>query len=525
MTVLPTPGEDDGTWGGILNDFLLVSLNEDGTLQILGGGGVFAPPEDGETQGFTILPQGHSFEPGSNLGEQWSAQIGVGVGGGLLISYCPGVTGAGNGLEVVDPNNLPIFWAGTRVGSAAGYYASLGTYADDIHALGWYGDASGGSGTHGYSYINKYGCAPFDVGAAANFHGNALTVSPLLPQPLVALASATSNRVFEVTPPGSSTYTITINSLTTAAIPFGDTPNQVQTAIHATDPSLANVTVTGQGFLSTTPPYAITVPSTLGALTASNATVSETTLTQGTPYYYVATATNLAGTETIAGAQVAYTPTTGDPAVQLVATQNWGAAFFKFYRSTASGGPYSLIGIVNPGNPSNYSGHIGANFVDSGLPAQSANPPTAPNPPPVVIQGWAGQAGGDILFEIQDSTGAVWASIKQDGQITGVGPLVTTSKVSPAQGVDVTGVGFGLAVAEGSNAKQGIATLVAGTVTVANTSVTANSRIQLTAQSLGTVTTPQALAVTARTAATSFTITSAGNTDTSVVAYEIFEPG
>lgn len=30
--LLPVPGEDDGTWGPILNTFLLVSLNEDGTL-------------------------------------------------------------------------------------------------------------------------------------------------------------------------------------------------------------------------------------------------------------------------------------------------------------------------------------------------------------------------------------------------------------------------------------------------------------------------------------------------------------
>src|SRR5580658_7326501 len=30
---LPTPGSDDNTWGGILNDFLSVSHNADGTLQ------------------------------------------------------------------------------------------------------------------------------------------------------------------------------------------------------------------------------------------------------------------------------------------------------------------------------------------------------------------------------------------------------------------------------------------------------------------------------------------------------------
>lgn len=82
----------------------------------------------------------------------------------------------------------------------------------------------------------------------------------------------------------------------------------------------------------------------------------------------------------------------------------------------------------------------------------------------------------------------------------------------------------GLSVKEGSNAKQGVAVLVAGTVVVANTSVTANSRIQLTAQNLGTVTSPSALCVSARTASTSFTILASQNTDTSTVAYEIFEP-
>jgi len=82
--------------------------------------------------------------------------------------------------------------------------------------------------------------------------------------------------------------------------------------------------------------------------------------------------------------------------------------------------------------------------------------------------------------------------------------------------------GKGLRVKEGSNAKQGTAVLVAGTVVVANTSVTATSRIFLTAQSVSG--TAGALAVTARTAGTSFTITSTNAADTSTVAYQIFEP-
>lgn len=72
--------------------------------------------------------------------------------------------------------------------------------------------------------------------------------------------------------------------------------------------------------------------------------------------------------------------------------------------------------------------------------------------------------------------------------------------------------------------QEKMTTLVAGTVTVATTKVTANSRIQLTTQSLGTVTVPMPIAVTARTAGTSFVITSSDATDTSVVAWMIVEP-
>jgi len=82
--------------------------------------------------------------------------------------------------------------------------------------------------------------------------------------------------------------------------------------------------------------------------------------------------------------------------------------------------------------------------------------------------------------------------------------------------------GRGLQVKEGSNAKQGTAVLVGGTLVVANTSVTASSRIFLCCQVPGG--TPGFLRVSARTAGTSFTILSSSSTDTSTVAYQIFEP-
>jgi hypothetical protein len=92
-----------------------------------------------------------------------------------------------------------------------------------------------------------------------------------------------------------------------------------------------------------------------------------------------------------------------------------------------------------------------------------------------------------------------------------------------AANVRVTTAGKGLQVKEGSNARLGTATLSGGTVTVSNTSVTASTRILLTVQSLGTVAAPKAVAVTARVNGTSFTITSADATDTSVVAWHLVE--
>lgn len=75
-----------------------------------------------------------------------------------------------------------------------------------------------------------------------------------------------------------------------------------------------------------------------------------------------------------------------------------------------------------------------------------------------------------------------------------------------------------------ANSTSGKATLVLGTVVVSTTAVTANSRIQLTAQNLGTITAPVGLAVSARTPGTSFTILSGNLTDTSDIAWFIVEP-
>ena len=82
-------------------------------------------------------------------------------------------------------------------------------------------------------------------------------------------------------------------------------------------------------------------------------------------------------------------------------------------------------------------------------------------------------------------------------------------------------LGKGLRVVEGANAKQGVVTLVAGVGVVANTAVTASSRIFYCGQDTAVT---GFLRISARSAGSGFTITSSQAGDTGVVAYEIFEP-
>jgi hypothetical protein len=140
-----------------------------------------------------------------------------------------------------------------------------------------------------------------------------------------------------------------------------------------------------------------------------------------------------------------------------------------------------------------------------------------------------------IGFADDTYTAFVDALSIQGTQNTGVAGITSTSgsgswfHTGPFSSSSTLNASGGLKVKEGSNAKQGIATLVAGVVAVANTSVTANSRIFLQRQTDGG-TVAASYSIT-RTAGTSFTITAKDGTganqtaDTSVIAYEIFEPG
>lgn len=154
--------------------------------------------------------------------------------------------------------------------------------------------------------------------------------------------------------------------------------------------------------------------------------------------------------------------------------------------------------------------------------------------------------GGSNIVTVQPATGTVngrsainlfdggdYTSWQWDGttwRIVGgfeyTGGLRTTRTVlddaNPGN-LQLFAAGSGFALTEGSNCKMGTATANGTTaVVVANTAVTANSRIYLTAQNPNAGT-PGALYVSAITAATSFAFKSTNAADASTVAWLIIE--
>lgn len=125
-------------------------------------------------------------------------------------------------------------------------------------------------------------------------------------------------------------------------------------------------------------------------------------------------------------------------------------------------------------------------------------------------------------------TGAAYTALNLEGLSVRLNPSGIAALTASSSGVDVVNdltvitAGKGLKIKEGSNAKMGSATLVAGAATVSTTAVTASSRIFLTSNTDGG--TPGWLRVSARNAAQDFTITSSSGTDASTVAWVIFEP-
>ena len=145
----------------------------------------------------------------------------------------------------------------------------------------------------------------------------------------------------------------------------------------------------------------------------------------------------------------------------------------------------------------------------------------------------AATSSGYTAFAYFGTTPASWAfCTSSTGNGLGVGtlnsaPLILgTNNVERAR-FDTLGnlilqtLGGGLRIKEGVNARMGVGVMAAGLLVVANTSVTANTRIFAFSNAVGVV---GALANTARVVGTSFTITSAAAGDAGNVAWILYEP-
>ena len=106
----------------------------------------------------------------------------------------------------------------------------------------------------------------------------------------------------------------------------------------------------------------LAVPTSPAAALASGGT-----LTVGTAYYYVVTALDGAGGETVQSTQVTATPTSGNQTITVTWTAVTGAASYKVYRTTTSGS-YGATSLA--GNPT------AASFSDNGVALTSGTPPT-----------------------------------------------------------------------------------------------------------------------------------------------------
>ena len=130
--------------------------------------------------------------------------------------------------------------------------------------------------------------------------------------------------------------------------------------------------------------------------------------------------------------------------------------------------------------------------------------------------------GGTGATNIGNATGntAVTGSLTASTTLT-----ATLGNITATNGnLVLTAAGNKLQIHASATATDSAGTFTLGggaTTVVSCSAVTANSLILLTPQALGTVSIPSALAVTATSANTSFTVTPSDSTDTSTVAYLI----
>ncbi|MFI8531052.1 glycosyl hydrolase family 28-related protein [Streptomyces aquilus] len=189
-------------------------------------------------------------------------------------------------------------------------------------------------------------------------------------------------------------------------------------------------------------------------------------------------------------------------------------------------------GVDDDGTQTN-SPQYGARFEDSAYVAVASGFLHA------ATAGWSDGGGNTVLrrgLNIAERTGPTNAPVNAFAAPSGVGGNFTVGGylaaasgqsdgtwnlwAAAANALNIGSAGGGIAIKEGTNARMGVATLAAGTVTVANTSITANTRIVPIRQTL--TGTPGHLSIT-KNPGVNFVIDSS-TTETSTVLWILFEP-
>ena len=134
------------------------------------------------------------------------------------------------------------------------------------------------------------------------------------------------------------------------------------------------------------------------------------------------------------------------------------------------------------------------------------------------------QAYHDIKLDIDfDNAGGGDFILTKNGLGTELFKVANAGDCTASAGnVIINTAGKGLRVKEGSNARMGTATLAGGTISIANTSITATTRILYNRITTGG--TVGHLRIASRSVGTNFVITSSSGTETSTVDWFLMEP-
>lgn len=128
---------------------------------------------------------------------------------------------------------------------------------------------------------------------------------------------------------------------------------------------------------------------------------------------------------------------------------------------------------------------------------------------------------GARTYTIPDAGASASFVMTAGSQTVGGAKTFTSDITGTTANVIIGTAGKGLQVKEGSNARMGTATLSSGTVTVSNTSVTANTRIFLNRYSVNSSTALGLLSVGTVSASTSFVINALKEADATVQTNDV----